>query len=34
MVRQLAYDRWLAEGTPPDRSDQHWHQAEHELGEK
>lgn len=29
--RQLAYDRWLAEGTPPDRSDLHWYEAGNEI---
>ena len=34
LVRQLAYDRWLAEGAPPDRADLFWSEAEQELAEK
>lgn len=31
--RQLAYDRWLAEGAPHDKSDQHWRDAGDRLDE-
>ena len=33
-LRELAYDRWLAEGTAPDRSDLHWYAAEQDLDAK
>jgi len=29
--RQLAYDRWLADGTPPDRSELYWYEAGKEI---
>ncbi|MDV3249970.1 DUF2934 domain-containing protein [Devosia sp. BK] len=29
--RQLAYDRWLAEGTPADSSELFWYEAEKEI---
>lgn len=33
-VRQRAYDRWLAEGTPAGRADDNWHDAAGEIGDK
>ncbi|WP_052715855.1 DUF2934 domain-containing protein [Devosia chinhatensis] len=29
--RQIAYDSWLADGAPADRSNLHWIQAEQDL---
>lgn len=34
MVRELAYDRWLAEGTPVNRADSHWQDAAGEIAGK
>ena len=31
LLRELAYDKWLAEGTPIDRADIHWHDAAREI---
>jgi hypothetical protein len=34
LQRQLAYDRWLSDGTPPDRADLHWYEAGEIIGDK
>lgn len=34
LVRQIAYDKWLAEGTPVDRAEAHWRDAAGEIEEK
>ena len=33
-LRELAYDKWLAEGTPVDRADMNWRDAAGEIEEK
>lgn len=30
-LRQMAYDKWLAEGTPPDRAETNWRDAAGEI---
>jgi hypothetical protein len=30
-MRQLAFDRWLAEGSPHGRAEAHWRDAEDEI---
>jgi hypothetical protein len=30
-LRRLAYDRWLAEGTPVDRAEVNWHDAARDI---
>jgi hypothetical protein len=30
-LRQLAYDKWLAEGAPMDRAEKHWRDAAGEI---
>ena len=32
--RHMAYDRWLAEGTPVDRAELHWNAVAEHLDEK
>lgn len=32
--RHMAYDRWLAEGTPIDRAEAHWNAAAGQMDEK
>ena len=32
--RHMAYDRWLAEGTPINQADVHWHAAAGQIDEK
>lgn len=34
LVREIAYDKWLAEGTPVDRAEKHWRDAAQEMEEK
>jgi len=34
LQRQIAYDHWLAEGTPQDQSDLHWHEAGRAIEDK
>lgn len=34
LVRQIAYDKWLAAGTPVDRAEEHWRDAAGEIEEK
>ena len=31
LIRQRAYDLWVAEGRPEDRAEANWHQAEQDL---
>lgn len=33
LVRQFAYDRWLAGGAPPDQAELFWTEAERDLDE-
>ena len=33
-LRELAYDKWLAEGTPVDRADTNWRDAAGEIEDK
>jgi len=30
-IRELAYDRWLAEGSPEGKAEVHWQEAERNL---
>jgi hypothetical protein len=30
-MRELAFDRWLAEGAPEGRAEAHWHAAKDEI---
>ena len=33
-IRNRAYALWERDGSPPDRGDDYWHQAERELSEE
>jgi len=34
LLRQRAYDQWLAEGTPGGRAEEHWREASGDIEDK